>query len=382
MTTPRNDEALPLLTGAQLDRIARSAERDAGAPRALLGSYLVAGLDCATNLRRLSAPDVERIRALGELAAEQGVELPNLLDLYLSATWRLSEAVAAGESPPGNVGAWGTALFRVSDDAAEALGHGYQAAQRRTIRREEAVRREFVDDLLGGHAAGQTLRELARQVGFNLAGTHRCVVARTDRPLHDAGVVHAAVEAALLGPPVGAGVVATKDGALVCVVPASSPDPGAVVLRHASATASGRWRLGVGAAHPGAGGVARSFREAREAAEIARRLDLPDPIADFVDLAPFRILTQDRDVLNETVEVVLGPLVAARGGAEPMIATLEAYFDEGLSTTAAARRLHLSVRAVTYRLERITALTGRSVRDPRDRFILEIAVRGRHLLDL
>ncbi len=72
---------------------------------------------------------------------------------------------------------------------------------------------------------------------------------------------------------------------------------------------------------------------------------------------------------------------SARGGAGPLLETLEAYFDEALSTTAAARRLHLSVRAVSYRLERIATLTGRSLRDPLDRFILETAVRGRHLLD-
>lgn len=382
MTTPPDERSRPLLTEAQVDQVNAAAARDAGAPLALLGTYVVVSFESATSRRRLSASDVDEIRRLGEAAAEQGVELSRLLDLYLSATWRLSEAVTTGERPPGDVGSWATALLRAADDAAEALGQGYQAAQRRTIRREEAVRREFVDDLLGGHADGQTLRELARQVGFNLAGTHRCVVASTDRPLRDAGPVQAHVESALVDPRAGAGIVATKDGTLVCVMPASRADPGPTVLHHVSAAAAGTWRIGIGGAHPGAAGVARSFREAREALDIARRLQLQDAISDFAELAPFRVLIQDMAVLDETVEAVLGPLEAARGGAGPLLETLEAYFDEALSTTAAARRLHLSARAVTYRLERITTLTGRSLRDPRDRFILEIAVRGRHLLDL
>lgn len=382
MTTPRNDRSRPLLTEAQIERTTANAERDAGAPRALLGTYVVTSFESATSRRRLSATDVDQIRRLGETAAEQGIELSRLLDLYLSATWRLSEAVTTGEHPPADVGSWATALLRAADDAAEALGHGYEAAQRRTIRREEAVRREFVDDLLGGHSDGQTLRELARQVGFNLAGTHRCVVASTHRPLRDAGPVQAHVESALLDPRIGAGIIATKDGTLVCVMAADRADPGPTVLHHVSAAAPGTWRIGVGGAHPGAAGVARSFGEAREALDIARRLGLLEPISDFALLAPFRVLTQDMAVLNETVGAVLGPLSGARGGAEPLLETLEAYFDEGLSTTAAARRLHLSARAVTYRLERIATLTGRSLRDPRDRFILEVAIRGRHLLDL
>ena len=46
----------------------------------------------------------------------------------------------------------------------------------------------------------------------------------------------------------------------------------------------------------------------------------------------------------------------------------------------AARALHLSVRAVTYRLERITALTGRDPGDPEDRFLLEVALRAAQVL--
>lgn len=380
MTTPRPGPG-PSLTEEQAARIAEQAEVDSGAPRELLGRYVAASFESATSAQRLSTGVLAQFRRLGQGAAERGVELPSLLDLYLSATWRLAELVTKGTAAPDDVGSWATALFRVSDDVAAALGSGYQEAQRRTIRREEAVRREFVDDLLGGRSEGEGLRELARQVGFNLAGAHRCVVVTTDRPLRDAGNVQDHVERALVESRSGAGIVATKDGVLVCVVPSTRTDPGVLVLDHVRVVEPGPWRVGVGAAHAGAGGVARSFREAREALEVARRLELADPIADFSELAPFRLLTQDLDLLAQTVDMVLGPLASARGGAAPLIETLQAYFDEGLSTAATARRLHLSVRAVTYRLERISALTGRSLRDPHDRFVLETVVRGRHLID-
>ena len=49
--------------------------------------------------------------------------------------------------------------------------------------------------------------------------------------------------------------------------------------------------------------------------------------------------------------------------------------------TDAARRLHVSVRTVTYRLARVAQLTGYSVSRPDERFALHTAVLGARLLD-
>ena len=64
---------------------------------------------------------------------------------------------------------------------------------------------------------------------------------------------------------------------------------------------------------------------------------------------------------------LLAPLARARGGAGPLLATLEAYYACGGVAAQAARRLHLSVRAVTYRLARIKELTGSDPGDPAGR---------------
>ncbi len=64
-----------------------------------------------------------------------------------------------------------------------------------------------------------------------------------------------------------------------------------------------------------------------------------------------------------------------------MIDTLAAFFDNQGSATAAARQLNISVRAVSYRLDRIRALTGYAPTEPTQRFTLEAAVLGAHLLD-
>ena len=81
------------------------------------------------------------------------------------------------------------------------------------------------------------------------------------------------------------------------------------------------------------------------------------------------------------VRTVLEPLTAARGGAEPLVETLEAYFSVGRNAAEAARRLHLSVRAVTYRLQRVQELTGYAAGNPAHHLPLLVAVTGARLLD-
>jgi DNA-binding PucR family transcriptional regulator len=64
-----------------------------------------------------------------------------------------------------------------------------------------------------------------------------------------------------------------------------------------------------------------------------------------------------------------------------MLETLQEYFNAGEVATEAARRLHVSVRTVTYRLTRVADLTGYSVARPDQRFSLHAAVLGARLLE-
>ena len=63
-----------------------------------------------------------------------------------------------------------------------------------------------------------------------------------------------------------------------------------------------------------------------------------------------------------------------------LLRTLQVYFDSGCTAAEAARRLSLSVRALTYRLERIHQLTGANPADPMHRYTLQTAVIGARLL--
>jgi sugar diacid utilization regulator len=186
-------------------------------------------------------------------------------------------------------------------------------------------------------------------------------------------------------------LVATKEGLLVMLLPATTPGPAPrstsedvgelvhdALVRHRSGRA---WRVTAGRAYPGSYGIARSYEEAREALLLAERLHLDTPVVRARDMLVYRVLIRDQAAINDLIQSVLGPLTQARGGAEPLLTTLEAYFATGEVATETARRLHMSVRTVTYRLDKVKTLTGHDPSDPAQRFTLHIAVLGARLLE-
>ncbi|WP_420895878.1 PucR family transcriptional regulator [[Actinomadura] parvosata] len=175
-------------------------------------------------------------------------------------------------------------------------------------------------------------------------------------------------------------LVAVRDGLLVCVAPATLPAAVGEFTYHVRARFPPGWRVGVGRAHRGPGGVVTSYREAAQALELADGLRLTIDVVKAADLLVFPVLLRDRSAIEDLVNSVLSPLLEARGGHEPLLETLEAIFAAHGNQTAAARRLKVSPRAVTYRLERIRRLTGFSPDDPTQRFTLETAVLGARLL--
>jgi DNA-binding PucR family transcriptional regulator len=178
-------------------------------------------------------------------------------------------------------------------------------------------------------------------------------------------------------------LVTSRDDLLVCITSgALRGAPGE--LAHHILTALGTdtgWRIGVGRPHSGPGGVLHSYEEARNTLHLADRLGFRAPVLHAADLLVFPVLLRDRAAINDLVLTVLGPLVDARGGVEPLLETLTAFFASHGNNAATARRLNLSVRAVAYRLDRVYRLTGYSPTEPTQRFTLEAAVLGARLLD-
>ena len=426
------------LPGPDLAALAAAASREAGGvPVGLLGDYLPAAAEAAASGRRLTAAELSGYGRSGEQAALSGVALRGLVDLFLSATWRLWRELPAGTSLAA-VRAAGLAVLRAADDAVAAAAEGFERALLTVARREEAERREFFDDLLSGRGGVGDLIVRGEQLGLRLAGPHQVVVAGSAAPgaaLNPAGVEVDAVVADAAAP--SPALVATRGGRIVAITGAADGIEAdrvaralARLLAHAqpgtglgwapagtglgrvpagtglgrvpagtgpgrvpAGTGPGRapagtgpepappWRIVVGRPYPGPSGVVRSYEEAAEALDVAERLGLPEPVASAADLLVYQVLLRDRTAITDLVGTVLMPLGAARGGAAPLLATLEAYFARGGVAAAAARDLHLSVRAVTYRLARVRELTGRDPGLPADALTLQVAVIGARLLD-
>ncbi|MGW0485023.1 PucR family transcriptional regulator [Nonomuraea sp. NPDC003214] len=330
-------------------------------PAELLGGHLHALRLAARSGRLPDRAALDANRAAGAHAAELGVPLPALVDA----------ALAAADGLPGVL----PALRR----AIAALLAGYEQAQLDALRGASAERRQFVDDLLLGRA--ERLAERAEHFGLRLAESYVVAAARGLTDPADAAQPER-IERDLIARFGSHNILlAVRDGLLVCVAPATLPAAVGEFTHHVRARFPAGWRVGVGRPQRGPGGIVASYREAAGALDLADRLRLKHDVVRAADLLVFPVLLRDRSAMEDLVTSVLSPLLEARGGHAPLLETLEAVFAAQGNQTAAARRLGLSARAVTYRLQRIRRLTGFSPDDPTQRFTLETAVLGARLLD-
>ena len=365
-------------------RIAAAASKEVTVPVTLLGNYLWTLAAVAETGRRLTRSELDACRQRGVDAATGGVGLRALVDLHLTATWRAWEELPAAQTATrlSVLRAVARSVLRAADDAVAALADGYEHAQRLAIRQEEAMRREFIDDLLGGGGDLELLVARAERFGLRLASHHVVAVATAgpnQLPLTEASSLTRRAEAEIAHRFSSRDVlVATKSGLLVCVVPAVA---GVVDELSGMLHRLAGLRVGVGRPHAGPLGVAHSYEEARDALDLATRLGLEDPVVEAAGLLMYRMLLRNPGAITELVEDVLGPLHRARGGPGPLLDTLTTYFATGGVAAETARRIPIGVRTVTYRLERIRALTGYAATDPAHRFTLEAAVLGARLLD-
>ncbi|MBT2407856.1 MULTISPECIES: helix-turn-helix domain-containing protein [unclassified Streptomyces] len=326
---------------------------------------------CETG-RRLTREELESRRAVGERAAEAGFGLRALVRQHLSTT-----RTACPDLPRAPLDRVLAAVEQVVD----ALAEGHERAQLVAVRKEEAARREFIDDLLYGRSDPGRLAERAERFGLLLSHTHAVAVAEGAQAYDDIHPAVQRVERALVGRFGNRRILlTTKEGRLICVAPADQDDVLMYFAKQAHAGTDGG-RVAIGRPHAGAGGVVHSYEEALNALELADRMHIEDPVLRASDLLVYPVLTRDRQAMADLVLSTLGPLTQARGGAGPMLETLIAYFDSGCNATEAARRLSLSVRAFTYRLERIHQFTGANPADPAHRYTLQTAVIGARLFD-
>jgi hypothetical protein len=353
-------------------------------PAEFLAGFSETLADVSRSCRALTRAERTSRKALGEQAAAAGIGLHELTAGHLAAArhaWPELPGVAGARSTA-ELRRAGAAVLAALEAGIGALAEGHARAKRHAVRHAESARRAFVDDLLYGRSDPGRIAEQAERFGMRLADRHTVAVVASppEEPYDDTHPLLRRVERELAGR-FGDhdALIASKDGRLVCVTPAVQRQVLDAFVKLASAAVD--TRIAVGRAHSGVVGVVRSYEEALSALDLAERLALDGRVLNAADLLVFPVLMRDRAAMTDLVKSVLGPLTAARGGAEPLLATISAYAAAGHVNAEAARRLDLSVRALSYRLERIAALTGFDPDDPLQRYTLETAALGARLLN-
>ncbi len=118
-----------------------------------------------------------------------------------------------------------------------------------------------------------------------------------------------------------------------------------------------------------------SFRQAGQALEMARRLNLAKP-SYFPDLSVYRLLFQleNHPDLHTFKEEILGSLLAYEGSGD-LVKTLEVFFEHNGNLSQAAEALYIHRNTLIYRMERIEEITGLDLNDTETRLAVQLALR-------
>ena len=296
-----------------------------------------------------------------------------------------------------------------SEGRRRALEHGStvlaleMSKERAAAEVERRLRGDLVEEVLAGGLEGDEAERIARQaerLGHRLPQKAWVVVMEPDddktesalaaRPQQDR------LDAAL------SGVIRSRlPGALTLVRSASAvflvPDEiatdlaaveklgGQILAAAAAVMRPGTASVGIGNLANGVGELARSHVEARQAVRLTRRAGGRGRVASYRSLGAFRLLleVQSPDALRRFVEELLGPLLRyAQNRDTPLLETLEALSAARWIRRAAARRLGIHINSMSYRVERIEALTGLQLDDPETRVAISIALRARAMLGI
>jgi sugar diacid utilization regulator len=261
---------------------------------------------------------------------------------------------------------------------------------------EERTRGDFVVGLVHGRFEdGQQLLARARHHGFHVDGRYAvCVAAMNPPDLDDERARRRSTAVARAAEKIdsltGDATLATHIGGnLVVVRPVSRPGttaPDALGEQEVVRAFAGHLRkvigertgtqvhVAFGRVGTGARGVATSYREARTALALGRRVDVP-PIAGYDELRIFVALSDLADSENGKTfaHEVLEPLRKADGHARNLESVVLAYIAESGNLNAAARRLGLHRNTTLYKLDRVSRVLGMDIRSADTQFMVWLA---------
>lgn len=368
------------------------ALQDRGAPISLLTVFdqlielgaagaIVAGLTPDSALPRGMAPLAREARARADRVGMPLIALPQqapLADVRAAIVALAAERRDRGASPLEPVDAY--------------------AAQMRASLRSEAL-----EALLAGAYVGEAqMRVRASHLGYDLTQPHVVlwVQAQGAAPRHspregphDLAQRRALAEAFEVS--LGAWTQVREPDQVIALLPLT-PDRGLSDLLERVATIIRRtlgedherrtpeWSAGLGESATAPAQVRRSAQEAHDAAQLGAIVLGPRHIARPADLGVYRLLLTLREhgELEPFTRRALEPLLRDHRHGDTLVETLEAFFACNGNSARAAEKLHLHRNSLLYRLNQVRDLLGQDLDDPEIRLTLQLAIKGRRVLQL
>lgn len=265
---------------------------------------------------------------------------------------------------PGEQDALRAAVLRFSREVAFAAARVYARAAESRGTWDARLQAVLVDALLRGEPA-DVLASRAAALGWGDAPPVAVAVGRSPGG-EVAAVLHGLARATRR---IGVEAIGGVHGDRLVVLVGGAPDPLA---------ATGKLLAGFGDGPVVVGPQVPSLDEAAESARAALAgfraaaawPGAPRPVA-AADLLPERTLAGDAEARRTLRQDVYGTL--SRAGGE-LRETLDAFFATGGVLEAAARALYVHPNTVRYRLKRVADVTGFTPTNPRDAFVLRLAL--------
>ncbi|MGW6725589.1 PucR family transcriptional regulator [Nocardia sp. NPDC055029] len=338
-------------------------------------------LDAMSAERSLGRTDIARaIAPLAERHAEHRLPLPALLELvHATARAAVSGATALATTPEQR-----SELADIEQRLLEVTGHiviiaaeSYSVVERETFGRDQGARRELLAALLSGSPA----QGHAAKAGISLAGSYTVLaidldataapdvpelVARRREQVIARCLDDLSTSTVLFQFDGGTGIALLADTAI-------APDRFDQLAERLRSTLDARPYLGL---LPGVAleEIPSAVADARELALFARLRGRPPACYRLDDLLLELQITRPGRAKQRLIEL-LEPVA----GHPHLIAALQAHLQHGADRQAAARELFVHPNTFTYRLNRITELTGLDPTQPREGRTLAAALTIRIL---
>lgn len=333
--------------------------------------HLRRGLEVLAEADVPGGATVELWRETGRARARQGVPMELVLNAYTMGSRVLWQALieTARHTPVSEevLLEAGQSVWAALDVQYAVMIAGYRDESSRMQRRDLQRQQSILDALAEGRGGDPEFAAEVRSVlGLGVDAAVACVVALYDGAL-DEPLTAADDQLARLGLTsfwhVRAGVFfGLLAGPLV-----EEAELVEVFSPHA------RGRVGVAASPDGVAGFATAYQLATRAAETLPRGERR--VVPVSERLPEVLLAGSPEVLPLLRAQTLGPLLSQPGHhRRTLLRTLAAMLRHDGSAKHAAAELYCHRNTVIYRAKQIEQLTGRTLTDPRDKLLLELAL--------